>query len=217
LRYERGWQLKMAINSFGALCTAVVMMIFAITKFATGAWIVLIVVPVLVVIFELIHRHYKHLAERLSLKDFRAPRRIRRHRVIMPVGGVHQGTMGALEYARSLSDDVTVVYVAIDPEQEVAFQRKWAIWGGGIRLVVLESPYRTLLEPLLEYIEEVADTQSQDEVMTVVVPRFVPRRWWQNLLHTQTAVWLRLALMFRPGVVITDVPYLEAEETHREF
>jgi amino acid transporter len=211
LRYEDGWQLKMVINGFGAVCTAIVMMIFAITKFATGAWIVLIVVPTLVVIFELIHRHYRHLAERLSLQEIRAPRRIRRHRVILPLGGVHQGTMNALEYARSLTDDITAVYVAIDPVDEATFRRKWTTWGGEIRLVVLESPYRTLLEPLLDYIEEVADTQSVDEVLTVVVPRFVPTRWWQNLLHTQTAVWLRLALMFRPGVVITDVPYLETD------
>ena len=211
--YEPGWQAKMVVNSFGAFCTSVVMLIFAITKFETGAWIVLIVVPALVVIFELIHRHYKHLARALSLKEIRAPRRIRRHRVIMPIGGVHQGTMVALEYARSLSDDVTAVYVAIDPEEEVAFRQKWTRWCSSTRLVVLESPYRTLMEPLLEYIEEVADTQSVDEVMTVVVPRFVPGRWWQNVLHTQTAVWLRLALMFHPGIVITDVPYLERDET----
>lgn len=216
LHYEAGWQLKMVINAFGAFCTAVVMLIFAITKFQTGAWIVLIVIPVLVITFELIHRHYRHLAERLSLQELRMPRRIRRHRVVMPVGGVHQGTMMALEYARSLSDDVTAVYVAIDPEEEETFRRKWAIWGGGTRLVVLESPYRTLMEPLLEYLEEMADAQPVDEVLTVVVPRFVPTRWWQNLLHTQTAVWLRLALMFRRGVVITDVPYLESNEASKE-
>jgi hypothetical protein len=216
LRFESHWQIKMVVNGIGALCTAVVMLIFAVTKFQSGAWIILIVLPVLVLTFELIHSHYKHLAKRLSLSEFRAPRRIRRHRVLMPVGGVHEGTLIALEYARSLSDDVTAVYVAIDPEQEAAFQRKWRAWGSGTRLVVLESPYRTLLEPLLEYIEEVADTQSVDEVLTVVVPRFVPRRWWQNLLHTQTAVWLRLALMFHPGVVITDVPYLEADEASKE-
>ena len=216
LHYEAGWQLKMGINAFGAVSTAVVMLIFAITKFQTGAWIVLIVIPVLVILFELIHRHYRHLAERLSLQELRMPRRIRRHRVVMPVGGVHQGTMMALEYARSLSVDVTAVYVAIDPEEEEAFRRKWAIWGGGTRLVVLESPYRTLMEPLLEYLEEMADAQPVDEVLTVVVPRFVPTRWWQNLLHTQTAVWLRLALMFRRGVVITDVPYLESNEAAKE-
>jgi amino acid transporter len=216
LKYERGWQLKMLINGFGALCTGVVMTIFAVTKFEGGAWIILIIIPVLVSLFELIHRHYKHLAERLSLQEFRAPRRIRRHRVIVPIGGVHQGTMAALEYARSLSEDITAVYVAIDPEEEVAFRRKWSRWGGGVRLVVLESPYRTLLEPLLEYIEEVADTQSVDEVLTVVVANFVPRRWWQNVLHTQTAMWLRFALMFRSGIVITDVPYLEGDErTHQ--
>jgi amino acid transporter len=216
LQYEPGWQTKMVINSFGALCTAVVMVIFAVTKFATGAWIVLIVIPLLVILFELIHQHYRHLAQRLSLQHIRVPRRIRRHRVLMPIGGVHQGTMVALEYARSLSDDVTAIYVAVEPEQEAVFRRKWAAWCDGTRLVVLESPYRTLMEPLLEYIEEVAATQSTDEVLTIVVPRFVPRRWWQNLLHTQTAVWLRLALMFHRGVVITDVPYLEGEDAPKE-
>ncbi|HXF60648.1 MAG TPA: amino acid permease, partial [Caldilineaceae bacterium] len=211
LRYERGWQLKMVINSFGALCTFIVMWIFAVTKFRDGAWIVLIVVPVLVYTFEMIHRHYRQLAERLSMREYRAPGRIRRHRVIVPISGVHQGTMAALRYARSLSDDITAVHVSIDPEAEAVLRRKWAAWGDGTRLVILESPYRLMLEPLLEYIEEVSEDQEANEVLTVVVPRFVPRRWWQNLLHAQTAVWLRWALLFRPGVVITDVPYLVDE------
>ena len=216
VRYERGWQGKMAINSFGAVCTFVVMLVFAVTKFESGAWIVLIILPVLVIIFELIHRHYRNLAERLSLQHLRTPVRIRRHRVIMPLSGVHQGTLTALEYARSLSDDVTAVHVSLDPEQDAALRRKWANWGGGTRLVVLESPYRTLLEPLLAYIQEIVDVQAPNEMLTVVVPSFVPKRWWQNLLHTQTAVWLRLALVFQRGVVITDVPYLVDDSLDEE-
>lgn len=211
LAYEPGWHTKMAINAFGAVCTAVVMLIFAITKFTGGAWIVLILLPVLVVIFEMIHRHYRRLAEQLTLRDYRAPTRIRRHRVIMPISGVHQGTLAALRYARSLSDDVTAVHVSVDPEREKTLRRRWATWGDGTRLVILDSPYRMMLEPLLAYIEEIAASQEPNEVLTIVVPRFVPRGWWQNALHAQTAVWLRLVLMFRPGIVITDVPYLVHE------
>jgi amino acid transporter len=208
LKYEPGWQAKMVINSFGAVCTAVVMLIFAITKFTTGAWIVLIVVPLLVVTFESIHRHYRQLARRLRIQEVRTPSRIRRHRVIIPIGGVHQGTLAALRYARSLTDDITAVHVSLDPEQAAVLRRRWARWGDGSRLVILESPYRLMLEPLLDYIEELTAAQEPNEVITIVVPRFVPRRWWQNLLHAQTAVWLRWALLFRPGIVITDVPYL---------
>jgi amino acid transporter len=215
LQYEPGWRLKMAVNGFGAVCTCIVMLIFAITKFQSGAWIVLIILPVLVLIFEGIHRHYRRLAQRLSTQDFRAPSRIRRHRVIMPISGVHQGTIAALRYARSLSDDVTAVHVSIDPLQEQTLQRKWATWGDGTRLVILESPYRLMLEPLLNYIEEVSQCQETNDVLTIVVPSFVPRHWWENLLHAQTAVWLRLALLFRPGIVITDVPYL-VDEPHPE-
>ena len=212
VQYESGWQYKMVINGFGSVCTAIVMVIFAITKFESGAWIVLIILPILVAIFISIHRHYTHLAGRLSLSEFSAPTRIRRHRVIMPLSGVHQGTMAALRYAHSLSDDITAVHVSIDPLQMEALQRKWAAWGGGTRLVILDSPYRLLLEPLLDYIEEVSALKEPNEVITIVVPHFVPRHWWQNLLHTQTAVWLRWALILRPGIVITDVPYLVDEE-----
>jgi hypothetical protein len=211
LTYAPGWQVKMGINAFGAVCTAVVMLIFAVTKFTGGAWIVLIILPALVFVFEMIHRHYRRLAEQLTLRGFRAPTRIRRHRVIMPIGGVHQGTLAALRYARSLSDDVTAVHVSIDPDREGILRQRWAAWGDGTRLVILDSPYRLMLEPLLAYIEEIAESQEANEVLTIVVPRFVPHGWWQNALHAQTALWLRLALMFRPGIVITDVPYLVHE------
>ena len=106
-----------------------------------------------------------------------------------------------------LSDDVTAVYIAMDPVETEKFQQKWEQWGAGVRLQVLESPYRLLLEPLLAYIEQVAATRQPDEIITIVVPQFVPRRWWHNVLHAQTATWLRLALLFKPGIVITDVPY----------
>lgn len=207
LRYESGWQLKMVINGFGSICTLVVMFVFAITKFRDGAWIVLILTPSLVAIFSSIHRHYKKLAKRLSLDNYGLPPRIPRHRVILPISGVHRGSLAALQYARTLSDDITAVHVCTDPEEASKTQQKWEKWGDGVRLVLLDSPYRLLAEPLLEYIESIANQRQPNEIITVIVPQFVPKRWINNLLHTQTALWLRLALLFKPGIVITDVPY----------
>ncbi len=207
LRHERLWAPKLLINGFGALCTAVVTVVFAVTKFAEGAWVVLLVIPALVAVFVGVHRHYLELARELSLEDFGAPPRIARHRVIVPISGVHRGTVAALRYARALSHDITAVYVSVDPEQAAAVRRKWGLWGAGLRLVVLESPYRVLLEPLLDYVRGVAAARQPNEVLTIVVPQFVPRRNWHNLLHAQTAVLLRLALLFQRGVVITNVPY----------
>jgi amino acid transporter len=207
LKYEPGWQVKMVINGFGAICTAVVMVVFAVTKFADGAWFVLFLIPSLVAVFFGIHHHYDRLAASLSLEKDGPPKSIRRHRVIVPVSGVHQGSLAALNYARSLSDDVTAVHVSVDPEETEKVQRKWELWGDGVRLVILESPYRQLIEPLLGYIEEISSGRQPGELTTIVVPQFVPRRWYHNLLHTQAAFWLRLALLFKPGIIITDVPY----------
>ncbi len=207
VRYESGWQVKMVINALGALCTAMVMLIFASTKFVDGAYVVLILIPLLVMAFSAIHRHYLNLAASLSLEDFGAPPRMVRHRVIMPIAGVHRASLAALSYARMLSDDVTAVYISLDPAETQRVQEKWDVWGEGVRLVVLESPYRLLLEPLLQYIEEISVQRQPNEIITVVVPQFVPKKRWHNLLHTQTALFLRMALLFKPGIVITDVPY----------
>ncbi|MEK6588675.1 MAG: permease, partial [Chloroflexota bacterium] len=207
LRYEPSWQIKMLINGFGAVCTAVVTLVFAITKFSEGAWVVIFSAPALVLIFLAIHHHYRDLAKNLSVEDYGPPPQVRRHRVILPISGVHRGTLDALRYATSLSNDVTAVHVSIDPAEAERVRSKWETWGGGVRLVILESPYRLLVEPLLAYIEDILAQRQATDTITIVVPQFVPRRWWHNLLHTQTALFLRLALMFRHGIVITDVPY----------
>lgn len=208
LKFDKSWRVKMLINGFGAVCTAIVMFVFAITKFHDGAWFILFLVPTLVFIFFRIHHHYKDLAGRLSLENYSPSPRPLRQRVILPLSGVHQGTLTALRYARSLSDDVTAVHVSLDPAGAEKIRTRWEEWGGNTRLIILDSPYRLLLEPLLGYIEEIDKKRQPNEIITVVVPRFVPRKRWHNLLHTQTAIWLRAALLFRPGVVITDVPYL---------
>ncbi|MDE2483670.1 MAG: APC family permease [candidate division NC10 bacterium] len=207
LRREPRWALKMAINGVGAVCTAVVMLVFAMTKFHDGAWIVILLVPILVAMFSAIHYHYRDLAARLSLEQYGGPPRISRQRVILAISGVHRGTLAALRYARTLSDDITAVHICTDPVEAETLNRKWESWGDGIRLVVLDSPYRLLLEPLLGYIEEIAAQRQPNEIITIIVPQFVPRHWWHNILHTQAAMLLRLMLLFKPGIVIIDVPY----------
>ena len=208
LRYENNWQLKMLVNGFGALCTAVVMGIFAVTKFHDGAWVVLILLPILISIFSFIHRHYRGLANRLSLEKFGGPPpQATRHRVIVPVSGVHQGSLEALRYARLLSNDVTAVHISIDPVETEKVTLKWEKWGEGTRLVIVDSPYRLFLEPLLTYLEEIIARRQPNETITIVVPEFVPPERWHSLLHMQTAKILRSELLSKPGVVVTNVPY----------
>ncbi|HEX9386907.1 MAG TPA: amino acid permease, partial [Anaerolineales bacterium] len=208
LKYESGWQYKMVINGFGAVCTAIVMVVFAVTKFRDGAWIILVLVPLLVTIFFTIHHHYKDLARHLSLEKFSGlPARHTRHRVIMPVSSIQQGTMEALRYAKLLSDDVTAVHVSIDDVEAEKVQKKWKIWGEGTRLVILDSPFRLFIEPLLKYLEEIIDNRQPNETVTIVVPQFIPSKRWHNALHMRTANVLRQELLSKHGVVVTDVPY----------
>jgi hypothetical protein len=208
LQYEKGWRFKMFVNGFGALCTAIVMVVFAVTKFVEGAWVVLILTPLLVKIFFTIHHHYKDLASHLTLDEFSGlPARRTRHRVIMPVSGIHQGTLEALRYAKLLSDDVTAVHVSIDPDESEKVQKKWRTWGEGTRLIVLDSPFRLFIEPLLKYLEEIIDNRQPNETITIVVPQFIPSKRWHNALHMHTANLLREELLSKPGVVVTDVPY----------
>jgi len=208
LRYNRGWRTKMWINGFGAVCTFIVMIIFAVTKFSEGAWVVLIIIPTLVKTFFTIHHHYKDLAAHLTLDKFNGlPARQTRHRVIMPVSGIHQGTLEALRYAKLLSDDVTAVHVSMDPDETEKVQKKWKTWGEGTRLVILDSPFRLFIEPMLKYIGEIIDHRQPNETITIVVPQFIPSQRWHQALHMRTADFLRQELLSKPGVVVTDVPY----------
>jgi len=207
LKHDNGWKFKMIVNSLGALVTAIVMIVFAITKFVDGAWFVVILTPVLVIIFNLIGKHYFKLAENLSLEHYSPPNRISYQKVVMPIGGVHQGTLAALRFAKTLSDDITVVHVSTDPVETKRLQEKWEMWGDGYRLVVLDSPYRLFIEPLLSYIEELNANKLPNEIITVVVPQFVPRHFWSNWLHTRTADTLRRVLLFHKDIVIMEVPY----------
>jgi amino acid transporter len=208
LHFDPLWKFKMALNGFGAFCTAVVMVVFTITKFEDGAYIVILLISFMVLVLWLIHVHYKKLAARLSLENFGViPPQMIRHRVIMPVSGVHQGTLAALRYARILSDDVTAVHITIEPEDAEKVRKKWEKWGEGVRLVMLDSPYRLFIEPLLEYITDISEQRQPGETITVVVPEFVSDNKLTGALHTNTANILREQLKLQHGIVITNVPY----------
>jgi len=197
----------MIINGFGSVCTFVVMIVFAVTKFKDGAWVVVILTPALVAIFSLIHGHYKRFAKKLSLEGYQPETRVMHQKVIMPISGVHKGTLAALRFARTLSDDITVVNISSDVDETAKLQDKWQMWGEGFRLVVLDSPYRLFIEPLLAYIDEIDANKQENEIITIVVPQFVTSHWYTNLLHTRTADTLRRVLLFRKDIVIMEVPY----------
>ena len=208
LKYDHKWKLKMIANGFGALCTAIVMGVFIVTKFVDGAWIVLVVTPIFIGILLWIRRHYTSVANRLSLGNYgEPPPYLGRHRVLVPISNVHQGALAALRYARTLSDDVTAVHVSIEPHDTEKVRKRWEKWGRGTRLVVVDSPYRLFLEPLLIYIDEILAARQPNEIITIVVPHFVPTHRIHNALHMQTAELLRRELLTTPGVVITEVPY----------
>jgi hypothetical protein len=142
-----------------------------------------------------------------TLGHFHLPPRIVRHRILVPINGVHQGTLTALRYAHSLSNDVTALHVAMDQNEAESLQQQWTTWGEGVRLITLESPHNMVLEPLLDYIHKLMAVRQENEIITVVVPQSVRPRWWSNLMRTQMGVLLRLSLPFETGIVITDVPY----------
>ena len=206
-RHDENYMFKMGINSLGALATGIVTLVFGVTNFLAGAWIVVALVPLLVLWFSAIHRHYQTVARGLSLDNYHSHHRVTRYRVVVPISGVHQGSLAGLHFARSFSSDITAVYVSMDPEEAKKLQSRWSEYGEGVRLLILESPYRLLLEPILDYIESLIAIRQSNEAILVVVPQFVSRRWWTSILHNQTAFMLRMGLLTRPGVIIMEVPY----------
>jgi hypothetical protein len=202
---EPGWRSSALVNGFGAIVTGIVLVIVAVTKSHEGAWIILLMIPTLVIIFTVTRRHYDSVASELTLRDWSLPP-AGGHVVIVPVGGLQRAVVQALRYARGLSTDVRAAYVELDAAATAAVRRDWETWGQGVTLVTLPSPYRSLLEPLLEYVEQVQQ-EDPSAYVTVVLPEFVPRRLWHHLLHNQHALLLKGALLFRPNLVVTSVPF----------
>lgn len=203
---EPGWQRNMVINGIGALTTFVVLIDIAITKFALGAWIVIVLIPIFVLGFLKIHEHYVHVSEQLRLRDWTPPPAPKHSTVIVPVGDIHRGVVHALRYARLLSDDVRAVHIEVDPARTERLRTRWEKWGQGIPLILLPSPYRSTMTTLIKYLDSV-ETERPDDVITVVLPEFVPRHWWEHLLHNQTSLILHAALRLQRNKVVTVVRY----------
>jgi amino acid transporter len=203
---EAGWSWRVWISGIGATVTGIVMLTIGATKFSHGAWIVVLLIPTLVGVFLVVHRHYDDVARQLSLEDVGHPIPLE-STVLVLVGDLHRGVLRAIQYAQSLSTNAKAVYIELDPERTRRLEERWGRWGMRLPLVVLNSPYRSLLGPLVEYIDQL-QTRDPDRIVTIILPEFVPARWWQQILHNQTALLIKGALLFRRNVVVTDVPYL---------
>jgi len=204
---ERGrrWRSHAGINALGATTTAIVVIVIGVSKFVHGAWIVVIVIPLLVLGFFTVRRHYDTLRPQLSLNGF-APPKVGRHPVVVLVGGLHRGVVTALTYAKAISPNVTAITVDLDPTATSRLQMQWQEWAPDVPLVVLDSPYRSVLQPVLNYIDQM-EKQREGAYMTIILPEFIPAKWWHHLLHNQTALLIKAALLFRRGKVAISIPY----------
>ncbi len=199
------WRSSAAISGVGAVVTGIVLLVVAVTKAHEGAWIIMLLIPVLVLFFRVTRTHYNAVAAQLRLPDCQPA--VRHHnRVIVPISGVQRAVIGAVDYARTLSSDVRAVYIDVDPLVTTQIRADWDKWGRGLPLVVLASPFRSLMEPLLEYIAQL-DAEHPDDYVTVVLPEFVPARWWHHLFHNQRALLIKGALLFKPHTIVTSVPF----------
>src|SRR5499426_2774207 len=200
-----GWWWRVGLNGLGAGVTGLVMITIAVTKFSHGAWIVVLLIPTLVTVFMIVHRHYDEVARQLSLEGMTPPPPVT-NTVLVLVGDIHRGVIKAIQYAKTLSPNAKAVFVETDPERTRRLEEKWGKYGMGAPLIVLSSPYRSLLGPLTEYIDHLQG-QGENHVVTIVLPEFIPARWWQLGLHNQTAFLIKGAMLFRKNVIVTDVPY----------
>jgi amino acid transporter len=208
-----GWQASMVMNGIGALATFVVLTVIILTKFIAGAWVVVVGIPILVAIFLSINRHYKYVAERLSTNDL-APRgyipRPRTaqvtHPAIVIMGSLNRGTVEALDYARSIADEIIAVHVDIGGTDREKLRKRWEELESDIQLVILDSQFRSLVEPIVDFIAGY-EKEHPDVLSTVIIPAFVTRNWWEGLLHNQTTWFLKAALLGKRSRVITTVRY----------
>jgi hypothetical protein len=208
-RREQGWRTSILFNGIGTAATFLVLLVVAGTKFFDGAWLAVFLLPLQITIFKLIHLHYQSASRELTPETPIAPEAIS-HRIIVPIGRLNQIALQTLAYARSIARDaddrVVAVHVSSDLDETAALRKEWDAWHCEVPLIQIESPYRSLVGPLLAYVDSVREREPRATV-SVVLPEFVPRYWWEHLLHNQTALRIKGALLFHPGVVVTSVPY----------
>lgn len=209
LKEKKGrWKFSLSVNMIGGIVTTVVAIVIATAKFKQGAWVVFLLIAFLVFVFLRIHEHYLHVGNQLSLVGIKAPPSLTplKHTAIVPISGIHRGVIEALRYALSISDDVRACYVEITPEATERMQEEWNAWAHDVPLIVIKSPFRSVIDPILNYIDDV-EQSAHGDMITVIIPEFVTKRWWHSFLHNQTAIMIRAALMFRRGKVVTSVRY----------
>ncbi|MFN2451006.1 MAG: APC family permease [Candidatus Dormibacteria bacterium] len=204
-RREVGWRRGLPLNAIGMALTAVVFVVFAATKFTEGAWVVIVIVPTLVMIFRAIHGHYEAVSAHVATEIATTPADLNPV-CIVPVTELNTLSLQSLAMARTISDNVIAVHVCDDQHHIALLRAKWASWGNHVPLEIIESPYRSLVRPLLAYIDAI-DRQRDDDTIVVVLPEMVATRWWHNLLHNQTALRLKAAFLFRNSTVVVSVPY----------
>ncbi len=214
-RREKGknWQWKAIINLAGAVTTLVALLIIGVSKFLEGAWIVLVLVPMLVVVFRQIRAHYDVVAAALSMRGLPPSLRpMPAPRVVIPISGVHRALVGAVNYGRSISHDITALYIEFEPGRGEEVRKKWAQWWPDIPLAIVPSPYRSIVGPLLDFLDQEDDVRNDGQLATVILPEFIPTQWWQSLLHNQTALLLKFAILYHRRLhnlerVIIEVPF----------
>ena len=209
----QGWSWKSIINGFGALATGTTLIVVAISKFTGGAWITILLIPLMVIAFHRVHVHYQEVRKQLSLRGLPPSLKpVSPARVVIPISGIHRGMVNAVTFAQSISSSVTAIYIELEPGSGLRVSEEWKEWWPDIPLVVVPSPYRSLIGPLLEYLDKTDAEHNDGQLAVVVLPEFVTTRWWQNLLHNQTALLLKTALLYgrrKSGLerVVIDVPY----------
>jgi amino acid transporter len=207
------WLLKAVINGLGALATLTTLLIVAVSKFREGAWIIVLMIPLIVFIFRQIQLHYANVGKQLSLRGL--PPDLKPFpplRLVIPISGVHRGIVEAMDFAQSISKHITAVYIELEPEAGEKISKEWSAWWPDVPLVILPSPYRSIIRPLLDYLDQTDLEHNDGTQAAVVLPEFVPARWWHALLHNQSSVLIKAALLFRrrtPGYqrIVIDVPY----------
>ena len=208
-----GWLLKAFFNGAGALATGTTLLVVAVSKFTSGAWITILVIPLIVLAFHRVHRHYEQVRQQLTLHGLPPSLRpVSPARVVIPISGVHRGMVNAVLFAQSISSNVTGVYVELEPGVGEKVKEQWNEWWPDLPLVVVPSPYRSLVGPLMEYLDKTDMEHNDGQLAVVVLPEFVTTHWWQNLLHNQTAIVMKTALLYgrrRTGGerLVVDVPY----------
>ena len=201
-----GWKWKAWLNGIGAVATGLVSIIQLATKFTTGGWIIAVIIPVIILVLKKIHGHYTAFMEDIRFTG-QSPIIPLHHTVIVPVNSITKATSAALVYATTISEEVIAVCIEVDKRDSAQMRADWDAWDIGIPLEIVPSPYRSVLKPLVEFVDNLSMV-SPGQLVTVIVPEIVPRHWWEHLLHNKTALYIRTAFLFKPNVVVIAIPYL---------